>query len=99
MCGMCMAVKIVLFLFMLFSSLSARIITSDNLLAFEEEAAHLDKDCLVVLDVDDTLIYPKEAVLRSQASVRFHQLVQEIMASRPADIPKEHSPQYLTSKA
>lgn len=94
---MSMASKIVTFIFTLFSTLSASIIQIDDLSRFEQELETLDTGCLVVLDVDDTLIYPKDSVLRSPTSQRFNQLVLERLQALQS-APEGHNIPFLTSK-
>lgn len=60
-----------------FTQLHAKIIESPTLQQFEEVISTLDADALVLLDVDETLVVPKDCILKSGANNYWNQYTQE----------------------
>lgn len=64
-------------LFIMISVVNAEIIEIRDISIFEEKLREVDTDCLIILDVDDVLIYPKDQLLRSQNKTLFNELYEE----------------------
>lgn len=83
-----------LFLICLFFNFAAaKIIETPNLIPFEKAINKLDKNALVIFDVDQTLIVFQDAILRHSAG----RLIQKIIHSQMNNLSKEQA-EYLASK-
>ena len=90
--------KLLIFCCLTFSSLSGAIVQISTLDLFAQEVTRLDKDSLVVVDVDDTLIFPKDAILRSSSKLTLDQLSQEIAKNVDYATLKKYPLGYLEEK-
>ncbi len=64
-------------LFIVSSLYSSELITTNNFEIIEQESKKLNCLSLVLFDVDNTLIFPIDAILRPQAKLLFNQLIND----------------------
>lgn len=72
--------------FLLFSQLRAIIIEAPNLNRFEEMLQNVDQQSLVLFDVDETLIVPKDLILNPYAKETWNRYVKETIEN-PEIVP------------
>lgn len=91
----------VIFLSLLWSifcgSAWALVVPVQDLISFEQELSRLDENALVLLDVDYTLIVPKDKILRNSNKQLLQQLSREIL-NNPKIMPEDkYAEDYLSS--
>lgn len=80
--------KFILFLlasYILVIKLSAFIVDAHNLEPFEKAIENIDQHCLVLLDVDETLICSKDMILRPRAIKIWNKHAEEILENYDSD--------------
>lgn len=77
---------ILLALCLLFTKLDALVIEASNLQPFEKAMERVDQSCLVLFDVDETLITPKDLILNPYARDHWNRYAQETIKN-PAIVP------------
>src|SRR6266403_1281230 len=81
-----------------FSPLSATIVQINTLDLFEKELAQIDQKSLVVVDVDDTLIFPRDAILHSSHKPLLAKISKEMAQQLLPTHPLEHLESKVMSK-
>ncbi len=83
-------IQIFLFLTFCIFSLHSEIIHVTTLDEFSQECQTLDSDCLVLFDVDGTLIIPKDKILKPQAEQHLHDIVSKAWKYKHSDSEARH---------
>lgn len=93
--------SILLFLFLglyICYPLSAKIVQLDDIKYFKQEAGPLDKNSLVLFDIDYTLIVPKDVVLGPRGKKFSHKLIAEILENPDFVPPGKYPDGFLFGK-
>lgn len=90
--------KILLLLFiscLLFTQLSALIVEAPNLDRFEEVLKTIDQQSLVLFDVDETLLIPKDLILNPYAREAWNQYAKETIENPEIVPPGKYDDEYF----
>lgn len=86
------------YLILLFTKLNAVIITSPNLETFELAIADADHHSLIMFDVDDTMIFAKDAILQSRYKQTWRDLAKETFNNPLIVDTVKYNHEYFVSK-
>ena len=79
---------------LVFTQLSALIIEAPNLNRFEETLETIDQQSLVLFDVDETLLIPKDLILNPYAREAWNQYAKETIENPEIVPPGKYDDEY-----